>query len=144
MESWRWSPRYFETIHHLLSMELLPTNLNLCHLPLSIAPHMCFVPQLKRCFYVSFRELILWSLRWSIPVEVSRSSVLVLGEDLESKVVKFKMMQWINIFDEGSWIVKIVIACVPLSSYLTTWISGRDSCLVGVSCNIPNLAIHLD
>ena len=25
----------------------------------------------------------------------------------------------------------------PLSSYLTTWISGRDSCLVGVSCHSP-------
>ena len=32
----------------------------------------------------------------------------------------------------------------PLSSYLTSWISGRYSCLVGVSCHIPSLALHLD
>ena len=25
----------------------------------------------------------------------------------------------------------------PLSTYLTSWISGRDSCLVGVSCHSP-------
>ena len=31
----------------------------------------------------------------------------------------------------------------PLSSYLTSGISGRDSCLVGVSCHGPRLLLVL-
>ena len=30
-----------------------------------------------------------------------------------------------------------VVFVSPVSSYLTSWISGRDSCLVGVSCHSP-------
>ena len=50
MESWRLFPRYLETMHHLLIMEFLPTNLNLHHLLLSIAPHMCFCPSAQELF----------------------------------------------------------------------------------------------
>ena len=68
----------------------------------------------------------------------------MLDEDPESKDVKIKMTQWINILKKDIWIVKIVLACVPLSPYLTTWISGRDSFLVGVSCHIPSFTLALD
>ena len=62
----------------------------------------------------------------------------MLDEDLESKDVKIDLGYQINILEKDIWIVKNVLACVPLSSYLTTSISGRDSCLVGVSCHIPS------
>ena len=54
-------------------------------------------------------------------------------QDVETEMMIESMFLW-----NSTWIVKIVLACVPLSSYLTTWISGRDSCLVGVSCHIPS------
>ena len=46
--------------------------------------------------------------------------ILVLDEDLESKDVKIDLSYQINILDKDIWIVKNVLACVPLSSYLMT------------------------
>ena len=52
------------------------------------------------------------SSRRSIPVEFLSDNA-VLDEDHEIKDAKTNMMQWINIFDEGSWIKKIVIDNIP-------------------------------
>ena len=49
---WNHAPSYS-------SVELLPTNLNPCHLLPPISLDVCFVSQPKRCFNVSLHELIL-------------------------------------------------------------------------------------
>ena len=66
--------------------------------------------QLKRCSNVSLHELILSarSSRRASPVEFP-SVVIVLDEDLEDKDVKINVMQYIGIFEKGSWIEKTVI-----------------------------------
>ena len=104
-------------------MEFLSTNLNPCHPLLSLTPDVCFVSQLKRCFNVSLPELILStrSSRRSIPVEFL-SVDIVLDEDIESKDVKNKMLQGINIFE-------IVLALCPLC-LLTPLLESRDEILV--------------
>ena len=45
--------------YHLLKCGIIVYLVNLRHLPHSILMDVCFVPQLERCGYVSFRELIL-------------------------------------------------------------------------------------
>ena len=126
------------TDHHLLKCEIVVYLVNLRHPLHSIPLDVCFVSQLERCFYVSFRELIMWSLRWSIHADMFRSFVLVLVEDLESKDVKINLSRQINNLEKtvGSWSLWYLVS--PLSSYLMYWISGWDSCLVGVSCHIPS------
>ena len=47
------------TDHHILKSGIVVYLLNLCHLLYSIPMDVCFAPQLERCCYVSFRELIL-------------------------------------------------------------------------------------
>ena len=123
----------------LLVMELLSTKLNLHHLLSFISHNVCFTPQLKRCFNVSLHELI---LSCSILEEIDPFRVFPFlslscwlefsGQHIETKMVIESTFLW-----SATWIVKIMLACVPLSSYLTSWISGWDSCLVGVSCHIP-------
>ena len=119
------SPCYFETL------------INCFFHPFKV----CFVSQLKRCStsHSASWSWVARSLRRSIPIELSCSFILVLGEDLRSKDAKINMTQGVDIFKKGSRIKKIMLACVPLSPYLTTWISGRDSCLVGVSCHYPRI-----
>ena len=76
-------------------------------------------------------------------MELSRSSVPVLGEDLESKDVEVKMMQWINIFEKDKWIMKIVLVCVlfvPLPHILNL---GTRFLLVGVSCYSPRIWLKI-
>ena len=119
--------------------------LNLRHLFHSITLDVWLASQLKRCSYALFRKLILWSLRWSIIVELSLSSCLM-------KVLQAKMSRSIGEMNrhlrEGQLDHEDRVSFVsPLSTYLTSWISGRDSCLVGVSCHIPSfrycLVLHL-
>ena len=133
------------TIHHPLKCGIVVYLVNLRHLFHSIPLDECFVYQLGRCSYLSLHELILNtpSSRRSFSVE-SPYVVIVLDEDLASKDVKIHFNQWINIFEKGNCIMKTVLACVSLSSYLTSWISGRDSCLVGVSCHSPSFTLALD
>ena len=104
--SWNHAPSY-------LDVELLLTNEPPSSTS-SIAPGVCFVYQLKRCSYVSLRELILSvrSSRRSFSVE-SPSVVVVLDEVLESKDVKIHLNQWINIFEKGKRIMKIVVVLWP-------------------------------
>ena len=59
MESWQLFHRYLETIHHLLKWGFVVYLVNLRHPFHSIPSGVCFVSQLERCCYVSFRELIL-------------------------------------------------------------------------------------
>ena len=47
------------TIHHLLKHEIVVYLVNLRHLLHSIPLDVCFMSQLKRCFNVSFHELII-------------------------------------------------------------------------------------
>ena len=128
--------------HHPIRCGIVVYQVNPRHLLHSIPSDVCLVSQLERCFYVSFRELILWSLRWSIRVDMFHSIVVVLDEDLESKDVKINLSQQINNLEKAvvSWSLWYLVS--PLSSYLTSWISGRDSCLVGVSCHIPSSGMH--
>ena len=133
---WNHAPSYS-------SVELLPTKLNLYHPLLSISPDVYFVSQLKRCSNVSLHELILHcsifekivSCRVSFPLHR-------VGWRSRKQRCQDRLELSINILEKDIWIVKNVLACVPLSSYLTTWISGRDSCLVGVSCHIPRSDLH--
>ena len=46
-------------VYHLLKRGIVVYLANLRHLFHSISSNLCFVSQLKRCCYVSFRELIL-------------------------------------------------------------------------------------
>ena len=64
----------------------------------------------SRCFNISFHELILsaQSSRRLILVEFL-SAVIMLDEDPESKDVKIKMTQLINILGKGIWIEKTAI-----------------------------------
>ena len=83
------------------SCQFLLATWNLCHLPLSIAPDVCDMSQLKRCSYVSLRELILSARSSRRPFSVEFSSVdIVLDKDLESKDVKINLKQWNNIFEK--------------------------------------------
>ena len=130
MESWQLSPHYLENhAPSYLSVEFLPTKLNLHYLFLSFPLDVCFESQLKRCSYVSLHESILSCpmSRILFPVEFL-FVVIVLDEVPEGKDVKINMKQWI--------MKTVSVPCPPLSSYLTSWISRRDSCLVGASCHI--------
>ena len=53
----------------------------------------------------------------------------MLDEDLESKDAKINLKQWINIFEKGNWIMKIVLALCPLC-LLTSRLESRDEILV--------------
>ena len=79
--------------YHLLKREIVVYLVNLRHPFHSIPLDVCFVSQLERCCYVSFRELIL-SCSTFEKIDPSRVSFLlraVLGKDLESKDAKIKM-----------------------------------------------------
>ena len=136
---WNHAPSYS-------SVELLPIQLSLCHLPLSIIPDVCAMSQLKRCSYVSFRELILSarSSRRSIPVGFSFLSVVIMLDAVLRARRRDKDGDWINTFMKCNLDREVCVSFVsPLSSYLTSWISGRDSCLVGVSCHSPRIWLQI-
>ena len=116
---------------------------NLRQIVSSVPPDACYASQLERCFNASLHELI---LSCSIFEKIDPSRVfpfLLLScrlefseQDIETKMVIESTFLW-----NAPCIVKIVLVCVPSSSYLTSWISGRDSCLVGVSCHSPRSAL---
>ena len=129
------------TVHHPLRCGIFVYLVNPRHLFHSIPLDVCFVSQLERCFYVSFRKLILWSLRWSIIVELSLSSCLMKVSKAKTSRSIGEMNQHLR---EGQLYHEDRVSFVsPLSTYLTSWISGRDSCLVGVSCHSPRLLLVL-
>ena len=84
----------------------------------------------REMFNMSFRELIVsCSIFKKIDSYRVSSIVIMLDEDPESKDDKINLKQWMNIFDEGNWIEKTVLAFVsPFSSYPT--LESRDEILV--------------
>ena len=130
-----------------------PTPAWNCRLPIwtfvicfsSIISDLCFASQLKGCFYVSFRELILCSLRSMIhSCEVVLLSCGHVGWSSRRKGCHNQYEVADQHLGEGQLYREDRVSFVsPLSSYLTPWISGRDSCLVGVSCHSPRLLLVL-
>ena len=89
---------------------------------------MCWVSA-QEILNVAFRELIVsCSIFKEIDFYRVYLVVIVLDEDLESKDVKINMKQWINIIEKDSWIMKIMLVCIPPSSY--PMLESRDEILV--------------
>ena len=120
----------------LLSVEFFPTKSSHRHLfPFTPTSVLCFSSRGILSSNSMSSSWLARSLRRSNLVEFF-SVVIMLDEGLEGEDAN------INSSNEstsprraiGSW--RFVS---PLSSYLTSWISGRDSCLVGVSCHSPRI-----
>ena len=119
---------------------------NCCHQTkprrLFFHPSRCVLCLNSRCFNISFRELILYS---SIFEKINPSIVSFchhrVVEDLKSEDVKINVCNESTALWVATWIVKIMLACVPPFTLPYTWISGRNSCLVGVSCHSPSSAL---
>ena len=137
MESWQLTPRCFGThAPYYLSVGLLPTKSNpvVCSpIPLDAfcvstrdvstshsASRYCIARSLRRSILVEFLSVIISWMKIS-KARMSRSTYATNQQPYEVQ--------------PGSW--RLCWSCAPLSSYLTSWISGRDSCLVGVSCHSP-------
>ena len=131
-----------------------PTPAWNCRLPIwtfvicfsSIISDVCFASQLKGCFYASFRELILCSLRSMIhSCEVVLLSCRHVGWSSRRKGCHNQYDVADQHLREGQLDHenRVISFVSPLSSYLTSWISGRDSCLVGVSCHSPSFGLCL-
>ena len=111
------SPRYFETLVKIVSTVLPDVYLPLSSRDVAMSHSMSW-------------SWLVRSSRGSFSVE-SPSIDIVLDEDLASKDVKIDLSQQINTLEKtvGSWSLWYLVS--PLSSYLTSLISGWDSCLVG-------------
>ena len=129
---WNHAPSYS-------SVELLPTNLNPCHLLPPISLDVCFVSQLKRCFNVSLHELILScsifekivSCRVSFPLHrVGWRSRRQRRQEQCDAIYRYLREGQLDREDCDSFVT-------PLSSYFTSWISGRDSCFSGGELSHP-------
>ena len=143
MESWQLFPRHLDTIHHLSKRGIVAHQINPRRL--FFHPSRCVLCLNSRCFNISFCELILYSLIFE---KINPSSVSFrrhrVDEDLKSEDVKINVMQQINKVMRCNLDREDCVGLVPpLSSYLTSWILGRDSCLVGVSCHSPRICLSL-
>ena len=126
------------TVHHLLKREIVVYLVNLRHLLHSISLDVCFTSQLVRCFYVSFLSgsWVARSLRRSILLEFLFPLVVMLvgvpgARHRDNDGDRINVHSKCNLDHED---------CVSLRSPSIlpyAWISGRDSCLVGVSCHVP-------
>ena len=128
-------------MHHLTQASncCLPTwTFVICS---SIPLDVFFVSQLKRCFNISLHELIM-SCSIFGKIDSYRVSFYChhVGWRSQKERRQDQLEQWINIFEKGNRIMKIVSFLTPLSSYFTSWISGRDFCLVGASCHSPRIS----
>ena len=88
------------TDYHLLKREIVVYLVNLRHLLHSIPLDVCFAFQLVRCFYVSFRQLIL--------------SCLIFEKIDSSGVVPFLSLSCEMEFSEQDVETKMVIESTPL------------------------------
>ena len=133
------------TVRHLLKCGLVVYLASPRHLFHSIPLDRCFVSQLNEMFLC----LTPWvHLECSIFEEIDSCRVppivFVLDKDLEGKDVKINVMQGINVLTKCNLDREDCVGFVsPLSSYITSWISGWDSCFVGVSCHNPSSVMHL-
>ena len=128
------------TVHHPFKRGIVVYLVNLRHLFHSIPLEVCFVSQLERCFYVSFRGLIL--------------SCSTFEKNDSFRVFPFLSLSWLagvlraRLQDNDGDRINVPMKCnLDREDYTSlcfpfvlpyTWISGRDSCLVGVSCHIPS------
>ena len=120
-------PCYFETLVKLFLPSLLVHVLPHSSRDVSMPPSM------------SWSWVVRYSRR-SILLEFSLSSCCLVGWNSQSKTSR--QSWWSN---QCSYEVHLdredcVSFVSPLFSYLTSWISGRDSCLVGVSCHSPSFS----
>ena len=127
------------TVHHPFKRGIVVYLVNPRHLFQSIPLDVCFVSRLEWCCYASFRELILsCSIFEKInPSRVSFSSRCHVGWSSQSKMTRQRW--WSNQHSSevqpGSWRLRLLHSPFILPY---AWISGRDSCLVLVSCHIPS------
>ena len=125
--SWQLFPRHLDTIHHLSKRGIVAHQIKPRRL--FFHPSRCVLCLNSRCFNISFREWILYS---SIFEKINLSIVSFcrhrVDEDLKSEDVKIDMMQWINIFEKGNRIVKILYWCSLC--LLTSRLESRDEILV--------------
>ena len=131
MESWQLFHRYLETIHHLLKCGIVVYLVNLRHPFHTIPSGVCFVSQLERCCYVSFRELI---LSCSIFEKTDSSRVfpffsLSFWLEFSEQDVRTKMRIKSTFLWSATWIMKFVLALCP-SCLLTSRLESRDEILV--------------
>ena len=110
------------TVHHLLKCGIVVYLVNLHHLFHSIPLEVCFVSQLERCCYVSFRELILSCSTFEKidPSRVPFSSRCHVGWSSQSKTSRqdddrIKVLMKCNLDREDC-----ASFVSPLSSYLTS------------------------
>ena len=118
------------TIHHLLKREIVVYLVNLRHLLHSIPLDVCFMSQLKRCFNVSFHELIIGcSIYEKIdPSRVFPFPLVVMLVGVLRARRRDKDGDKSTFLRSATWIVKIVLVCVSPSSYPT--LESRDEILV--------------
>ena len=129
------------TVHHLLKRGIIVHLVNLRHPFLSTPLDVHLVSQLERCCYVSSHELILSCSVFS-KIDCSRvflSSRCHVGWSSQSKTSRQRWGSNQHPWEEQLDREDRVSFMSPLSSYLTSWISGRDFCLVGVSCHSPRI-----
>ena len=120
-----------------------PTPAWNCRLPIwtfvicfsSIISDVCFASQLKRCSNISLYELVMTR---SIFVKIKSyrvflSSIVITGW----RSWRQRCQDQHDAMDHEDY----ASSMSPLSSHLTSWILGRDSCLVGVSYHSPRICL---
>ena len=128
------------TDHHILKSGIVVYLASPRHLSHSISSDVCFVSQLKRCCYDSPCELI---LSWLIFEKIDSSGVvLFLFLSWLAEVLRARRQ------DNDGVQINVHLKCTLGHEDYTSlrfpftlpyaWISGRDFCLVGVSCHIPS------
>ena len=123
----------------LFKRGIVAYQLNPRHLFHSIPLDVCFVSQLERCVNVSSHELIP-SCSIFEKIDPSRVSFFSPCHVSWSSQNKTTRQRW--------WLRQHSLKChLHREDYVSlwspfilpyAWISGRDSCLVGVSCHIPS------
>ena len=133
------------TDHHILKSGIVVYLASPRHLSHSISSDVCFVSQLERCGNVSSHELIL--------------SCLLFEKINSSGVVLFLLLSWLagvlraRRQDKDGVQINVHLKCTLDHEDYTSlrfpftlpyaWISGRDFCLVGVSCHSPRICLSL-
>ena len=118
------------TNHHLLKREIVVYLFNFCH--------MFLIHHLWRVFCVSAQEMFLRLILWvdldcSIFEDIDSCRASVYHHRVGWRSRKQRLQDQFEAMDHEDHVSFVS----PLSSYLASWISRRDSCLVGVSCHNP-------
>ena len=138
MESWQLSPHYLKTMHH-------PTPAWNCCLPNWASPSVSFHPWCVSC--VSAQETFLRLTPWvdfecSNLEEIDSCRVSLCCHHVGWRSRKQRCQDKYDAMNQYlQWGQLDREDCVSLHFPFIlpyAWISGRDSCLVGVSCHIPS------